>query len=89
MPPPTRALTSGRVYVHRGTTSTRTRGKKGKKILLSRKNVQALAGASMEGISTKMIGALAKSIGKRELVISTEEEEERRRVASLVKVSRV
>ena len=64
------------MYIHRGTTSTRTGGKKGKKILLSRKNVQALVGTSMESISTKMIGALAKSIGKRELVISAEEEEE-------------
>ena len=38
--------------------------------------LQALAGASMESIFTKMIGALAKSIGKKELVISIEEEEE-------------
>ena len=38
--------------------------------------MQALAGASMESISSEMIGALAKSIGKRKLVISTLEEKE-------------
>ena len=38
--------------------------------------MQALAGASIEGISSEMIGALAKSIGKRKLVISASEEEE-------------
>ena len=76
MAPTTRSLTSGRVSIRRGTTSKRTRGKKEKRTPLSRIDMQALAGASMEGISSEMIGALAKSVGKRKLVISASEEEE-------------
>ena len=49
--------------------------------------MQALAGASMEGISSEMIGALAKSIKKRKLVISTSEEEEE--VGSPLNIPRV
>ena len=76
MPSTAKSLTSGRVSIRRDTTSKRTRGKKGKRTLLSRTYVQALVSASMEGISSEIIGALAKSIGKRKLVISASEEEE-------------
>ena len=45
-------------FVHTsGTTSTTTGGKKGKRTPLIKTNVQALAGASMEGISSEMIRA--------------------------------
>lgn len=83
-------MTSGRVSIRRDTTFKRTGGKKETRILLSRTNVQALAGASMEGISSEMIGALAKSVGKRKLVISLQKRRrKRKRVAPLVSVRRV
>ena len=68
MPPTMRSLTSSRVSICRGTTSKTTRGKKRKRTLLRRTDVQALVGASMEGISSEMIGVQIEA-GLREMIM--------------------